>query len=214
MQTQLVPCTAATLQRAVALLREGQLVAFPTETVYGLGARADLPSAVRRIFEAKGRPKTVPLILHFGHSEQAQRFAHPWPQAARELAERFWPGPLTLVVKRGEQVLDEVAASGPTVALRVPSHPVAQQLLDSCEFPVAAPSANLYGHPPPRSGQAVLDSLDARIPLILDAGPVEPTGSFRPGPSTLVDVSREPAVLLRDGAVGRRAIESVIPLAP
>lgn len=213
MRTELAPWTDAAIQRAAALLEADRPVAFPTETVYGLGARVDSAVAVRRIYEAKGRPESRPLIVHLLGREQAPAFAARWCSRADALARRFWPGPVTLVLERAAAVLDEVAAGGSTVALRVPSHPAARQLLGACSFAIAAPSANRFGGPPPRSGQAVLRALDGRIPFILDAGELPALSPPRPPVSTIVDLTRRPAVVLRDGAVSRDELREVIDLA-
>ncbi|HVK64943.1 MAG TPA: L-threonylcarbamoyladenylate synthase [Polyangium sp.] len=210
-RTELLPFDPPAVARAAALLRGKRLVAFPTETVYGLGARADEPTAVRRIFEAKGRPATNPLIVHVANVAEARALALDFPPAAERLAELFWPGPLTLVVtRRPGAVADEVAAGGSTVAIRVPAAPVARALLEACRLPIAAPSANRTTSLSPTTAEHVLKSLGGRIPLVLDGGPC------RHGiESTIVDVSRSPAVLLRPGAVSldelRRHIDVVDP---
>lgn len=212
MQTELQPCTDGSIARAAELLAAGQPVAFPTETVYGLGARVDDAQAVRRIYAAKGRPESRPLIVHLRAATGAPSFAADWPAAAAMLARRFWPGPLTIVVPRAATVLDEVAAGGQTVALRVPAHPVAQRLLDACGCAVAAPSANRFGEPPPRSGQDVLRALDGRIPLVLDAGSLPPLHPSLPSVSTIVDLSCTPAQLLRVGAIPVADLRQLIEL--
>ncbi|MFO0844528.1 MAG: L-threonylcarbamoyladenylate synthase [Gemmataceae bacterium] len=165
--------------RAAEVLRGGGLVAFPTETVYGLGANARKATAVRRIFRAKGRPPTNPVIVHVAEAEQARRLAADWPALADRLAERFWPGPLTLVVPRRPEVPDNVTAGGPTVAIRVPAHPAALALLREAGLPIAAPSANRSNRLSPTRAEHVLRGLDGRIDLLLDGGPV-PGGSNRP----------------------------------
>jgi L-threonylcarbamoyladenylate synthase len=143
MQTERLPADEGSIRRAAAILRAGGLVAFPTETVYGLGARADDAPAVRRIFEAKGRPTGNPLIVHVLDLDAARALAEAWTEAAERLARAFWPGPLTLIVaRRRDGVADEVAAGGPTVALRAPAHPIARALLAATALPIAAPSAN------------------------------------------------------------------------
>lgn len=201
----------AALERAVMLLREGRLVAFPTETVYGLGARADDREAVRSIFRAKGRPAGNPLIVHVPSLAAARDLCEEWSDAAERLATALWPGPLTLVVKRrlGESggVASEVTAGGPTVALRVPAHPVALALLEAAALPVAAPSANRSTSISPTTADHVEKSLGDTVDLVLDGGPTGADVDDLPGlarygiESTIVDVSRSPAVLLRHGAV-------------
>ncbi|MBW2523883.1 MAG: threonylcarbamoyl-AMP synthase [Deltaproteobacteria bacterium] len=203
----------AAVARAAALLAAGEVVAFPTETVYGLGARADDPRAVRRIYLAKGRPPSVPLIVHLTGKPAALPLAAVWSAAANKLADAFWPGSVTLVVQRADSVIDEVTAGRDTVALRVPSHPVARQLLEACDFPVVAPSANSFGERPPRTAAEVMAGLGGRIPLILDGGAVGRAASERPAPSTIVDVTSEPPVVLRDGAVSRAELGAVVTVA-
>ena len=197
---------AGAIEHAAALIREGRLVAFPTETVYGLGARADDREAVLRIFAAKGRPPTNPLIVHVPDAECARALASAWPEAARALAAAFWPGPLTLVVKRraGEgAIVDACTAGGPTAALRVPSHPIALGLLHAAGVPIAAPSANRSTAISPTTAEHVLKSLGDAVDLVLDGGPTgDPAAVSAFGiESTIVDVTRDPAVLLRPGAI-------------
>jgi len=177
------------------VLVEGGLVAFPTETVYGLGARADRAEAVRRIFEAKGRPSGNPLIVHVADRAAARALAAEWPDVAEALAEAFWPGPLTIVVKRAEGVVaDEVTAGGATVGIRVPAHPAALALLAEARVPVAAPSANRSTTISPTTADHVQKTLDGRVDVVLDAGP---TGFGIE--STIVDVTRAP---MRRGPLG------------
>jgi L-threonylcarbamoyladenylate synthase len=232
MQTELAPWTAINVLRAAELLRAGELVAFPTETVYGLGARADSAPAVRRIFAAKGRPEGRPLILHLGRVEDALDLVRHWPEQAERLARHFWPGPLTLVLERSAAVIDEVVAGGRTVALRMPAHPAAIELLARCAFPLAAPSANLFGAAPPRSGAEVLAGLGGRIPFVLDAGRIDQrelvgelecdeelvaaSGRAASEPalgSTILDLTRRPAVVLRHGALPVSELAEVVELA-
>lgn len=194
--------------RAAEALRDGALVAFPTETVYGLGARADRGEAVRRIFTAKGRPPTNPLIVHVADTAAAEALAGPFGAAAKQLATRFWPGPLTLVLPRPAQgIADEVTAGGDTIALRVPAHPVALALLRAAALPVAAPSANPSTALSPTTAEHVMKGLAGRIAVCLDGGP---TGFGLE--STIVDVTRSPCVLLRHGAVPAEAIAALVPL--
>lgn len=205
METLVLPFSPSAVERASALLREGQLVAIPTETVYGLGARADDSSAVRKIFEAKGRPATNPLIVHVADVDAARALVAEFPPEAERLAQAFWPGPLTLVCKlRPGVVADEVVAGGDTIGLRVPAAPVARALLEACRLPVAAPSANRSLTLSPTTADHVLKSLGGRIPLVLDGG-----ASERGIESTIVDVSRRPAVLLRPGALSIERLRAV-----
>ncbi|MBA4064112.1 MAG: threonylcarbamoyl-AMP synthase [Isosphaera sp.] len=193
------------IARAADLLRAGRLVAFPTETVYGLGADALDPAAVRGIFEAKGRPGTNPVIVHVADPRQAGAVAAAWPEAAARLADRFWPGPLTLVVPRGPAVPDEVTAGGPTVAVRCPAHQVARELIRAAGRPVAAPSANRSTELSPTRAEHVLKSLGGRIDLILDGGPCP--GGIE---STVVDVTGPAVRLLRPGPVTVPMVEWVV----
>jgi L-threonylcarbamoyladenylate synthase len=199
----------ATIERAAALLRAGELVAFPTETVYGLGADALDERAVRRIFEAKGRPSYNPLIVHVGGIDEARGVAASWPASAQRLADHFWPGPLTLVLPKRAQVPDVVTAGLPSVALRVPAHPVAHALLRVAGVPVAAPSANRSTELSPTTAQHVEKSLGDRVALILDAGPT-PVGIE----STVLDLSGRDPVLLRPGVVSAEDIARVIGTVP
>jgi len=206
--TERLVASPAAIARAAALLRAGRLVAFPTETVYGLGARADDAAAVRRIFAAKGRPPTNPLIVHVPDVAAARALAGSWPAAAEALAAAFWPGPLTLVVqKRGGVggIADEATAGGLTVALRVPAHPVALALLRAAALPIAAPSANRSTAISPTTADHVHKSLEGRVDLVLDGGPSGAEGGHGIE-STIVDVTRSPAVLLRPGALPLAAL--------
>lgn len=194
--TEVVLADAAGIAQAARILESGGLVAVPTETVYGLAARADDDDAVARIYSAKGRPGFNPLIVHVRDREQASRFAQFDP-AATDLANRYWPGPLTLVLpRRADAPLAAAVTAGlPTVALRAPAHPVMRALLDSVAFPLAAPSANRSGFISPTTADHVLASLDGRIDLVLDGGPC-----FAGLESTIVAVRESGAVeLLRPG---------------
>ncbi len=183
----------------------GNLVAFPTETVYGLGANALDEAAVRRIFIAKGRPTEDPLIVHLASREDLPRVTRHLPPEAEALARRFWPGPLTLVLPRGRAVPPSVTAGLDTVAVRVPAHPVALALLRASGVPIAAPSANRFGHTSPTTARHVLDDLAGRVDLILDGG-----ATMVGVESTVLDLTRSPAVILRPGGVTREALESVL----
>ncbi|HHH29584.1 MAG TPA: threonylcarbamoyl-AMP synthase [Polyangiaceae bacterium] len=193
----------ATLARAAAILRRGGLVAFPTETVYGLGANAVDPAAVAQLYEAKGRPAKNPLIVHVADSPHARRIVDAWPSHAEALAERFWPGPLTLVLPRPPHIPDIVTAGLDTVAIRAPNHPVAQRLIEVSGLPLAAPSANRSGMISPTQAEHVAKSLGERVELILDAGPTA-IGIE----STVVGLS--PPRLLRRGHIRRDEVEAVV----
>jgi L-threonylcarbamoyladenylate synthase len=200
------PATAAAIADAAAALREGRLVAFPTETVYGLGADATNARAVAAIYEAKGRPQFNPLIAHVADAEEAARFAVLGPEA-QALAAAFWPGALTLVLnKRPDCTISDLVTAGlDTVAMRVPSHPIARTLIRAAARPIAAPSANRSGHVSPTTAAHVEADLGAKVAIILDDGP-SPIGVE----STVVDVSGSQPALLRAGGVTREAIETVL----
>ncbi len=193
------------IAEAVALLRTGQLVGFPTETVYGLGANALDPAAVERIFAAKGRPPTSPLIVHVSDVAMARSLALVWPEAAERLAEHFWPGPLTLVVPKRPLICDRITAGLPTVGLRMPRHPVALALLREAGFPIAAPSANPFTGLSPTTAAHVRESLAGRVALVLDGGPCE-VGIE----STVVSLAGPEPMLLRPGMVTLGQVEQVI----
>jgi L-threonylcarbamoyladenylate synthase len=194
----------AWLDEAADLLRNGGLVAFPTETVYGLGAAAFDPKAVARIFEAKGRPRFDPLIVHVCDPEQVCLLAGGIPAMARTLIEQFWPGPLTLVLPKADAVPDLVTAGLPTVAIRMPRHPLALELIRRAGTPIAAPSANAFGFTSPTSARHVLDHLAGKVDRVLDGGAC-PVGIE----STIVSLAGESPVLLRPGGIPAEDIEAV-----
>jgi len=193
------------IQRAVQLLRQGELVALPTETVYGLGADALNPDAVAKIFAAKGRPSDHPLIVHLADASQIMTWAREVPKDAIALARAFWPGPLTLILKKDESVPDLVTGGQDTVGLRVPDHPVALELLRAFGSGVAAPSANRFGRISPTTAAHVHQELGDRVALILDGGACA-VGLE----STIVDLSRGVPVILRPGAIGADEIARVL----
>jgi L-threonylcarbamoyladenylate synthase len=193
------------VRRAAAILQHGGLVAFPTETVYGLGAVATDLAAVRAVFEAKGRPATDPLIVHGSNREQLGPVVQDWTDAADALARRFWPGPLTMVLTRTAVVPPEVSAGRPTVAVRVPAHPVALALLAATGAPIAAPSANRFGRISPTTAAHVVEELDGRIDLVLDGGPT--TLGVE---STVVDLTGPVPELLRPGGIGLEDLQAVL----
>jgi L-threonylcarbamoyladenylate synthase len=203
--TELVSATPENIAHAAGIIQRGGLVAFPTETVYGLGANAMDVEAVARIFTAKGRPSTDPLIVHLGGLEQITRVASSISPLVRTLAEAFWPGPLTLVLPKRLEVPYLVTSGLETVAVRVPDHPVALSLLRAAECPIAAPSANRFGYTSPTTAWHVWQDLQGRVDLILDGGE-----TIVGVESTVLDVSTEPARILRPGGVTREALESVI----
>lgn len=191
----------ALIARAAAVIRGGGLVAFPTETVYGLGANALDAAAVARIFTAKGRPAFDPLIVHVLDAQGAERVVRTWPAAAARLANRFWPGPLTLVLPKRDEIPASVTAGLDTVGVRAPRHAVARALLAASGVPIAAPSANRFTELSPTRAEHVARTLGDRIDLILDGGPT--TVGIE---STVVDASSEPLVLLRPGMISSEAI--------
>ena len=193
------------IAQAAELLRDGRLVAFPTETVYGLGANALDASAVARIYEAKGRPKYNPIIVHLAEMSQVPTVAAGWNDTADRLARAFWPGPLTLVLPKTDAVPESVTAGLPTVAVRVPEHPVARALLTAAGIPVAAPSANRSAQLSPTTGGHVLRSLGDAVDLILDAGRT-PVGIE----STVVDVTTPVPTLLRPGSISVEELTRVV----
>ena len=195
----------AALARAAECLRRGGLVAFPTETVYGLGVNAFDREAVKRLFAAKQRPPNDPLIVHVTSIDSIAALASHVPNSVARLARRFWPGPLTVIVPRSYQVPDEVTAGLSTVAVRVPLHPVARALIKAAGVPVAAPSANLFSRPSPTQASHVLDDLDGRIDLIVDGGTT--TIGVE---STVLDLTCDPPTILRPGAVTVEMLREVL----
>ncbi|HEX7599111.1 MAG TPA: L-threonylcarbamoyladenylate synthase [Polyangia bacterium] len=193
------------IREAAEILLAGGLVAFPTETVYGLGADGLNPAAVARIYAAKGRPVTNPMILHVAHVASALPLVAQWPTTAQTLAERYWPGPLTLVLQASEAVPAIVRAGGPTVALRCPAHPVAQALIRAVGRPLAAPSANRSQHLSPTLAEHVASSLGEAVDLILDAGPTKAGLE-----STILDLSGVQPRILRPGPVTPAELAAVI----
>jgi len=195
------------IRKAAEILRAGGLVAFPTETVYGLGADASNAGAVARLYATKRRPADHPVIVHFGSGESAFAWAREIPRAARQLAERFWPGPLTLILKRSALAKDFVTGGQDTVGLRVPSHPVARGLLEMFQGGIAAPSANRFGLVSPTTAAHVREDLGDDVDLVLEGGPSE-VGIE----STIVDLSTGSALLLRPGAISREDLEQLLNL--
>ena len=193
------------ITRAVEILRAGGLVAFPTETVYGLGADARSSESVQKIFAAKGRPPTNPLIVHVSGVAMGKLYAMEWPDTARRLAQKFWPGPLTLVLPRYRTIAPEVSAGLDTVGLRMPNHPLALELIQRFDGPIAAPSANRSNHLSPTTAQHVREELGDAVDLVLDGGPC------RVGiESTVLDLTGNRPKILRPGGVTRTQIEKVV----
>ncbi|MCZ7562653.1 MAG: L-threonylcarbamoyladenylate synthase [Burkholderiales bacterium] len=213
----MVEASGESIARAAAILRAGGVVAFPTETVYGLGADARNPEAVAHVFAIKGRPLDHPVIVHLAAADDLAEWAADVPEAAARLAEAFWPGPLTLILRRAAQVPDAVTGGQDTVGLRVPAHPVARALLEAFRGAegerrwngIAAPSANKFGRISPTAAEHVRTDLGAAVALILDGGAAE-VGIE----STIVDLAGAHPVLLRPGAIGADALERVLGEAP
>jgi L-threonylcarbamoyladenylate synthase len=193
------------LDIAADALKAGKIVAFPTETVYGLGANALNPEAVEKIFKAKGRPSDNPLIVHIADKEKVYELTANIPEKAAILMDKLWPGPLTLVFEKSSIIPSIITAGLNTVAIRMPEHPVARELIRLATIPVAAPSANVSGKPSTTTAQHVLEDLDGKIEIVIDAG------SSRVGlESTVLDVTVDPPMLLRPGGITPKQIEDII----
>jgi L-threonylcarbamoyladenylate synthase len=203
--TLLLPATPENIALAAETLKKGGLVAFPTETVYGLGANALDVDAAARIFTAKGRPTADPLIVHLSSIDQAALVAASVSETAQTLMRAFWPGALTLILPKRPEVPDLITSGLPSVALRVPDHPVARALIQAAGIPIAAPSANRFGRTSPTTAQHVWHDLAGRVDIILDGG-----ATTIGVESTVLDVSTTPARILRPGGVTREMLESVI----
>lgn len=193
------------IMKASKHLKNGEVVAFPTETVYGLGGSALSSEAIDKIFQTKGRPSDNPLIVHLSKKEQLEKYVSEIPEKAKQLIERFWPGPLTIVLKHNGTLSQKVTANLLTVAVRMPDHPIALALIDAANIPLAAPSANTSGKPSPTCAQHVYDDLDGKIPLIVDGGE---TGVGLE--STVVDCTTEEVIILRPGGVTKEELEQVV----
>ncbi len=202
METILCKADEAGIARAAALLQQGEVFALPTETVYGIAADARNGAAVAKIFEAKGRPQDNPLIVHIADIGMLKGLVSEFPERAQLLATAFWPGPLTIIMPRGPEVADECCAGLDTVGIRMPSHPVVQQVIRRSGCAFAAPSANLSGRPSPTNAQDVLADMNGRLPLILDGGLSEVGVE-----STVVSVVGEKPMLLRPGRITLEDLE-------
>jgi len=200
-----VRATQTEIEEAVETLRAGDLVVFPTETVYGLGANASDPAAVRKIFQVKGRPTDHPVIVHLDNPRYLHRWVSNMPASAEKLAARFWPGPLTLILPKAEKVNDIVTGGQDSIGIRVPSHPIAQQLLTAFGGGIAAPSANRFGRLSPTKPEHVREELGSAIQVILDGGE-SPIGLE----STIVSCLGNEAQLLRPGFITRSQLEQVV----
>jgi len=200
-----VRATQTEIEEAVETLRAGDLVVFPTETVYGLGANASNPAAVRKIFEVKGRPADHPVIVHLDNPRYLHRWVADVPPAAERLAGMFWPGPLTLILPKADNVNDIVTGGQDSIGIRIPSHPIAQQLLTAFGGGIAAPSANRYGHLSPTKPEHVRDEFGDAVRVMLDGGD-SPIGLE----STIVSCINNEVILLRPGFITRSQIEAVV----
>lgn len=204
------PNVGTSMSKAIDTLKRGGVIGLPTETVYGLAADARDVAAVRRVFTIKGRPLGHPLIVHVADTDEARRWSSEWPESARALADRFWPGPLTLIVPRADHVLDEVTGGRTAVALRVPVHPVARRILSEFRGGVVAPSANLFGRVSPTTAVHVSDDLGDSVDYVLDGGPC--TIGLE---STIVDCTVDPPQVLRPGVITEEEIAATVgPTAP
>ena len=205
MQTFLKPASPESIAQAASLLRQGEVVGIPTETVYGLAASSLSGEAVAKIFAAKGRPQDNPLISHIASMDMLPMVAKNVPQSAYLLAEAFWPGPLTMILPRSDEIADAVCAGLPTAAVRMPSHPDALAIIRACGLPLAAPSANLSGSPSPTTAADVLADMKGKVPLIVDGGAC--TVGVE---STVISLTAETPVLLRPGYITKEQLEKVL----
>lgn len=205
METQLLPAGKESIELAARLLQQGQAVGIPTETVYGLAADATSDAAVAKIFAAKGRPQDNPLIVHIAHMQDMQGIVKNVPIDCLKLAAAFWPGPLTIIMPRGDRVADSVCAGLATVAVRMPSHPVAAAVIEKSKLPLAAPSANLSGLPSPTTALHTFRDMEGRIPLVLDGG--ECSVGLE---STVISIAGETPELLRPGYITKEQLEEVL----
>ena len=205
MRTQVKPVCEQSIREAAEIIRAGGLVGMPTETVYGLGANALDEEAVRKIFEAKGRPGDNPLIVHVSSIEEIAPLVREIPQAARKLMAAFWPGPMTLILPKSDRIPSAVSAGLDTVGIRLPASDAARALIAASGCPIAAPSANRSGRPSPTTAQHVFEDMDGRIPLILDAGACEVGVE-----SSVIDATGETPVILRPGGVTPEMVEAVL----
>ncbi len=195
----------AVIQEAALQLKEGKLVVFPTETVYGLGCNGLDAEAIKRVFEAKGRPEAKPITAHIASKDGCLKLVKNIPEKASKLIEKFCPGPITIILERKEGIGEAMSAGGKTIGIRIPDHKVALMLIEEAGVPVAAPSANISGNKPPTSGEEAMEELSGKVDIILDAGKTDIGVS-----STVIDMTREPPIILRKGSITKEEIESVI----
>jgi len=204
MEFVITPKIKNQIERCIVILKKGGVIAFPTETVYGLGACISIPEAVECVYRIKGRTRAKALPLLLSDISQVSQVSLAFPEIARVLGNRFWPGPLTLVVYKSDKVPDAVTSGGKTIAIRVSSHPVAMALVEGLGFPITGTSANISGKPSPVTAEEVFSQLDNRVDLIIEGGKC-PGGVE----STIIDVTQKVPVIIRDGAISREVIESV-----
>lgn len=205
MKTEVLKPTEDAINKAVDIIKSGGVVGIPTETVYGLGANAFDEEAVKKVFEAKGRPKDNPMIVHVAEIDEVYSLVKDFPEKARRLAKKYWPGPLTIIMEKSDKVPMRTSGNLPTVAVRMPSHPVMREIIKKSGCPIAAPSANLSGSPSPTNAKYVFDDMNTRIPLILDGG-----DSSVGVESTVITVVGEKPRLLRPGGVTPEELEEVL----
>ena len=205
MKTEILKATEESIEKAVAIIKNGGVVGLPTETVYGLGANALDSSAVEKIFEAKGRPKDNPMIVHVSSVDEVYPLVKEFPEEAKKLAEKYRPGPLTIIMPKSENIPARTSGNLDTVAVRMPSHPVMRKVIEKSGCPIAAPSANLSGSPSPTNAKYVFDDMDGRIELILDGGECE-VGLE----STVITLAAEKPRLLRPGGITPEQLEEVL----
>ncbi len=205
MKTEILKANEESIEKAVAIIKNGGVVGLPTETVYGLGANAFDSSAVEKIFEAKGRPKDNPMIVHVSSIDEVYPLVKEFPEKAKKLAEKYWPGPLTIIMPKSDKVSARTSGNLDTVAVRMPSHPVMRKVIEKSGCPIAAPSANLSGSPSPTNAKYVFDDMDGRIELILDGGECE-VGLE----STVITLATEKPRLLRPGGITPEQLEEVL----
>ncbi len=205
MKTEVLKPTEDTIEKAVRIIKSGGVVAIPTETVYGLGADAFNEDAVTRVFEAKGRPKDNPMIVHVSSLDEIPPLVKDFPEKARLLAEKYWPGPLTVIMEKSDKVPMRTSGNLPTVAIRMPSHPVMREIIKKAGCPIAAPSANLSGSPSPTNAEYVFEDMNGRIELIIDGG-----NSSVGVESTVITLVGEKPRLLRPGGVTPEELEEIL----
>lgn len=205
MNTKLLKPTKESIDLAVQLLRQGEIVAVPTETVYGLAGDSTNSISIKKIFKAKGRPSDNPLIVHISDMEMLKKVVREIPKDAKILAKHFWPGPLTIIMPKGKLVCDENCAGLDSVGVRMPSNPIALEIIQKSDVPFSAPSANLSGKPSPTTAQDVFEDMNGRIPLIIDGGECQAGLE-----STVISVLNETPIILRPGVITKEMISSVL----